>query len=521
MSKIKSLILGSAAVLAASAGAQAADLPVKAKAVQYVKICSLYGAGFYYIPGTDTCIKLGGYVQFDANINSGNYNKPSWDEVAGNAGAGVFGTGSRNSDYFTSRSRVQLNLDTRTATEYGVVRTYWSSNFEHSTGFGPSSGNLTMDYGFIQFAGFTFGKAVSGFQTPWGAYGANNNTSFLLGGYDNATGITQVAYTWQFGNGVSAQIGVEDNKTINRAPVLNTGSFVFGSTPAAAAVAAGAYLGNGTLIAAQNGTGGQHSPDFVGNIKIDQAAFTAQLSGAAHNVSANYYSTLAGGIGNEPLGHPGDVWGFAIAGGLQLKNLPTGPGDKLSIDVTYTDGAPKYVIGGVTGNTFDKYSGSTDFVGSYQSFAAVNLYDGVYGTNGSIEKTKVWGVRGAYVHNWTPNWETSVFGSYTNVDYNSNASAAICGLQASARTALGAGTANGFSCNPDFKIWQVGTRTAWTPVTNLTFSGEFLYTYLDQSNTGTITTVPANTLGGFKPAGNYDYKDQGIFSGNLRVRRTW
>ncbi|HAP12757.1 MAG TPA: porin, partial [Afipia sp.] len=54
MSTIKSLILGSAAVIAASAGAQAADLPVKAKAVQYVKICSLYGAGFYYIPGTDT-----------------------------------------------------------------------------------------------------------------------------------------------------------------------------------------------------------------------------------------------------------------------------------------------------------------------------------------------------------------------------------------------------------------------------------------------------------------------------------
>ena len=30
---------------------------------QYVKICSLYGAGFYYIPGTDTCIKLGGYLR--------------------------------------------------------------------------------------------------------------------------------------------------------------------------------------------------------------------------------------------------------------------------------------------------------------------------------------------------------------------------------------------------------------------------------------------------------------------------
>ncbi len=61
MKMVKSLILGSAAGLVAMSGAQAADLPVKAKAVEYVRICSLYGAGFYYIPGTDTCIKIGGY----------------------------------------------------------------------------------------------------------------------------------------------------------------------------------------------------------------------------------------------------------------------------------------------------------------------------------------------------------------------------------------------------------------------------------------------------------------------------
>ena len=60
MKVAKKLILGSAAGLLAIGGAQAADLPVKAKAVEYVKICSLYGAGFFYIPGTDTCIQLGG-----------------------------------------------------------------------------------------------------------------------------------------------------------------------------------------------------------------------------------------------------------------------------------------------------------------------------------------------------------------------------------------------------------------------------------------------------------------------------
>ena len=71
MKMVKSLLLGSAAGLVAVAGAQAADLPVKAKPVQYVKICSLYGAGFYYIPGTDTCLKVGGYVRAETNIQMG------------------------------------------------------------------------------------------------------------------------------------------------------------------------------------------------------------------------------------------------------------------------------------------------------------------------------------------------------------------------------------------------------------------------------------------------------------------
>ena len=72
MKMVKSLLLGSAAGLVAIAGAQAADLPVKAKPVQYVKICSLYGVGFYYIPGTDTCIKLGGWVRVEIGANGGN-----------------------------------------------------------------------------------------------------------------------------------------------------------------------------------------------------------------------------------------------------------------------------------------------------------------------------------------------------------------------------------------------------------------------------------------------------------------
>lgn len=67
---IERLVLTSAAGLFALEAAQAADLPVKAKAVEYVKVCALSGAGFYHIPGTDTCIKLGGYLRADLVLNS-------------------------------------------------------------------------------------------------------------------------------------------------------------------------------------------------------------------------------------------------------------------------------------------------------------------------------------------------------------------------------------------------------------------------------------------------------------------
>jgi hypothetical protein len=63
MSTVKSLLLGTAAALTAVVGAQAADMPVKAKPVEYVKVCTGWGDGFYYIPGTDTCLKLGGFLR--------------------------------------------------------------------------------------------------------------------------------------------------------------------------------------------------------------------------------------------------------------------------------------------------------------------------------------------------------------------------------------------------------------------------------------------------------------------------
>ncbi len=71
--KIKSLLIGSAALMTASSGAYAADAIVMAdpEPVEYVRVCDVYGPGFFYIPGTETCLKIGGYVRFDIQISPG------------------------------------------------------------------------------------------------------------------------------------------------------------------------------------------------------------------------------------------------------------------------------------------------------------------------------------------------------------------------------------------------------------------------------------------------------------------
>jgi hypothetical protein len=106
---------------------------------------------------------------------------------------------------------------------------------------------------------------------------------------------------------------------------------------------------------------------------------------------------------------------------------------------------------------------------------------------------------------------------HPNIDYNNNASGNL------SLRVTPTGRCRNAACKlqPGLcKIWQIGTRTAWTPVQNLTFSGEVMYTNLDQSMSGVVAAA-AGAMGTFKPAGNYNYADQGIWSGNLRVRRTW
>jgi len=518
MKMVKSLVLGSAAALVAMSGAQAADLPVKAKAVEYVRICSLYGAGFFYIPGTDTCIKLGGYLRVETSFNATGLYSANY--------SGVNAAQNRLSNYYTARSREDLNIDTRTATEYGVVRTFFDATFSWTSGTysgnsvanggtlysaalgpnggtinpsdgGTSGGALGVYYAFIQFAGFTMGKAVSQFDAPWNNY-PGNNFDGLVGGSGTVTGVNQFTYTAQFGNGVSASISAEDQTTYDQASLLNVGG-------GGLLTSAGGLVGGSFGL---NDRGGSRAPDIIGQVRVDQAWGLAQLSVAAHDNHAAYFGAT------EPTGHPDDKWGWAVQGALSIKNIPTGPGDTINVQAVYTDGASRYNFQNLAPQGFAMYGG-TNVPGAYQSIGIAAVADGVFSPGTGISSVQTWGMRGAYTHNWDPYWNTAIYGAYAQLKYGNGGTALLCTAIAS----LGAATAGITNCNPDFNIAQVGLITRWTPVKNLTFSGEVTYSNLDQKFSGVVTAPVA--AGVAKPAAVYELKDQNTVSLLLRAQRNW
>src|SRR6267378_4504896 len=424
MKMVKRLILGSAAGLLAMSRAQAADLPVKAKAVEYVRICSLYGAGFYYMPGTDTCIKLGCYLRADTNVGAGDYS------FMQSAATGNQGSNNRLTNYWFSRARMDLTVDTRTATEYGVVRTFADMVFSWDTtavtgsnpsAFSTGAASLGLYHAFIQFAGFTFGRTVSIFDTPWQSYPAGGPDT-LPGGSNHVTGVNQVAYTAQFGQGMSASVALQDPTVYDTTNIWNL-SFPGGVSPAVTAGTVNFLTGYG----APSIGAGMVAPDIVGAFTVDQAWGLFKLSAVAHDNHASYYGA------NEATGHPSDKWGWAVQGALSIKNIPTGPGDSLTLQGVYTDGATRYNFQSLFPTTITMFGG-TGVPGAYQSIGFASINDAVFVNGSGLETVKTWGFRGGFTHNWDPYWATSIYGAYGQLKYGNAGKTTIC---ANAVTLLG------------------------------------------------------------------------------------
>ncbi len=202
---IKSLLLGSAAALVAVSGARAADAIVIAEPepVEYVRICDAYGAGFFYIPGTETCLKFDGYVRYQINTNENGY-LTGYDPVTD---AAIF------EDGFRKNVRGRLNVDARSDTEWGTLRAYL--RIQADTGGANADASYGMDQAVIQLGGLYMGYTESAWAAPWGLPGISRFGIFHTdqGGSYAYQQRHQIGYTFSGGNGLFGSIVLEEDTT--------------------------------------------------------------------------------------------------------------------------------------------------------------------------------------------------------------------------------------------------------------------------------------------------------------------
>ncbi len=191
---IKSLLLGSAAAMVAVSGAQAADaVVVEPEPVEYVRVCDAYGSGFFYIPGTETCLRFSGYVRT-------HYSKLNVDNET------------KNVDTETNRwsTRARFDIDARNETDWGTLRSLIRIQGSDIVDDG-GPGAPEIDQAVISIAGFRAGISGSLF---------NGNFAVV-----NLEGVSQLFEDYRYGfsnshvldytfgaDGFSISVGIEDNR---------------------------------------------------------------------------------------------------------------------------------------------------------------------------------------------------------------------------------------------------------------------------------------------------------------------
>jgi hypothetical protein len=505
-------LLASAAGIATVATAQAADLPTrKAAPVEYVRVCDAYGAGFFYIPGTDTCLKVGGLVLAQMRIQGGNpeysLNGPTGSNLAAVGGAALPGLGlaglpagflaaipgftayqttaGQRRDYLGFDAQARVELDSRTQSPWGTVRTFirligqFGSGVNSTTGSfqtiagsaglfgtGVTSYSPTMakelvylDKAFIQFAGLTAGRTQSFFDF----YADAINYEALRGSNQN---VWALAYTATFGGGLSASLSIED-------PISHRGAVgdVFSSTAGTILTLAG---GGTTAV-----TEATRAPDVIGNIRIDQPWGAAQLSAALHPVRTALYGSAAAGSGTgfaAPTQYPfplatSSTFGFAVQGGALFNLDMLAPGDKFWLQATYARGAVGYTNGSNMAfnggpNSTANYGVGQNRVNDGYGWNNTSDFDCIYTFAGTCDKSTAFAIVAALKHYWLPTVSSGFFGNFYRTAYSQTAMTPI-----SPYAVAGAGG------QTSYKEVRLGTNLVWTPVKNFDLGIEGMWVH--------------------------------------------
>ena len=388
------------------------------------------------------------------------------------------------------------------ATAYGMLRTYIRMEITRSSGAHTGGGITTspeISQAFVQFGGLTAGRVTSIFSNgdlPTGHFG-----TLRCDDPSNAD-VTLLAYTFSFGNGLSATISLEDGleRRVNNGLVFPL--FGAAATSPVFAPIASTYAG-------------ERIPDVVANLRYTGTWGGAQLSGALHqirDVAAGL--TTEGGVTIPVLNpitglpnptHADTDYGFAVSA-LGYANAPTlGVGDTVWMMATYTDGAIAYLNAGQADPISDGFIGAGALALPFTD-AFVDPFTGEFKTN------KAYAIAGALNHNWSPTWQTNVFGSWMRFDAPGGAQYVVPVNTAT----VAAGTAGTTTGLVDFNEYRVGANVIWTPVKEFQIGVEALYIRVDprQRVAVPLTTASGEPTGTFRSTGPED-----TWEGRLRVQR--
>lgn len=359
--KLKSLLLGSVAALSFGAFASAADLP-SAKAVSYA--CDSFGAGFFSLPGTDTCLKIGGFVRADYLVHENNATAARWDNAKDIALLAPGALVAQQSDTFATRSRAQVDIDARSKTEYGPLRAF--ARFRTDTRSDSANAGSILShvvypyYAFVQFAGLTAGMAQS--QFDFLTY--NWLDSYTAGYTFSDRQVNLLAYTFTAAGGFYATVSLEDSNFYDLAPTANLTGY--------------------TISQSRN-----EMPDVVAAVGIKQGWGSAQLSGVYGQQNLITSGTM-------PSSEQGTR--YAIRGGLQVNLDQLAKGDVFAITAAYAEGSSRY-LGGIDDASF--------------------LVKSVVGGSGwDVDGIKGFSVNGGIKHYWAPNLRSTFAANYAQLDWD-------------------------------------------------------------------------------------------------------
>lgn len=372
-------------------------------------------------------------------------------------------TGFPTSNDSGQTATASLQMDARTTTEYGLLRSFFDIRVSQNSPAQNGSQGAAVDKAYIQFGPWSFGK----FQSFFDFYADAFNNIGLLGSDTSAVG---AVYSFEIGNGVFLTAGLEDRSPLgfNSQPVWS--NFYDPATGATASpfptIAGGAVGTYGSALS----TAGYRVPDGVVQLLWDSGANgwgSAQLSAAVHQARMAYPIDV-GLFNGDSLG--ASKAGWAVQGGVKVNLGMLGAGDTAYIQAAYAQGALSYI--GLGSNAPANF-GLTQNATSNQVISA----DAFATAGGQVKLAQGFNVLAAIDHVWTPTFDTALWGSYTNVN---NPSQPLIGSTALAAAPFGP-IVPGVTA-PDWHVYQVGAQASWVPVKGLKFAGTVNYFNINKSN---------------------------------------